>query len=230
MRAGASGSVILSLLLYSGAAEAASDPRLRLDLPPGPLAAAVAALSAKSRVSIGASDPRLLAIPLPALHLKGSPAELLASLARRAGVMAVPAGAQGWRIVSRAAPPASRPRDEPASTPVAEVVVQAAKRAERLEDYPAEIVRITGADIGRYGATPDTTALTAHVPILTSTDWGAGQEKLFLRGISDSSFTGTSPVLVGEYLGDQPLTYDAADPDLRLYDVDSAEVMAGPQG
>lgn len=230
MRAGASGSVILSLLLYSGAAEAASDPRLRLDLPPGPLAAAVAALSAKSRVSIGASDPRLLAIPLPALHLKGSPAELLASLARRAGVMAVPAGAQGWRIVSRAAPPASRPRDEPASTPVAEVVVQAAKRAERLEDYPAEIVRITGADIGRYGATPDTTALTAHVPILTSTDWGAGQEKLFLRGISDSSFTGTSPTLVGEYLGDQPLTYDAPDPDLRLYDVDSVEVMAGPQG
>src|ERR1700728_1300685 len=109
MRAGASGSVILSLLLYSGAAEAASDPRLRLDLPPGPLAAAVAALSAKSRVSIGASDPRLLAIPLPALHLKGSPAELLASLARRAGVMAVPAGAQGWRIVSRAArAPAAR--------------------------------------------------------------------------------------------------------------------------
>src|SRR5277367_5944756 len=101
MRAGASGSVILGLLLCGGAAEAASAPSLRLDSPAGPLAAAVAALSQKSGVSIGASDPRLLAIPLPALHLKGTPAELLARLARRAGVTAVPAGAQGWRIVSR---------------------------------------------------------------------------------------------------------------------------------
>jgi outer membrane receptor protein involved in Fe transport len=113
---------------------------------------------------------------------------------------------------------------------VVEIVVQAIKRPRPLDDYPAEIVRVTGADLGRYGGVPNTGALTAQVPILASTDWGAGQEKLFLRGVSDSSFTGTSPALVGEYLGDQPLAYDAPDPDLRLYDVASVEVMAGPQG
>jgi iron complex outermembrane recepter protein len=219
------------LLLWCGSAQAASGPRLRLDLPPGPLAAAVATLAEKTGASIGAADPRLLAIPLPAVHLQGSPADLVADLARRAGVTAVQTGPHGWRLEPRAAPPAQPPpptRDAP--TTVTEILVQATKRAQPIDDYPAEILRVTGADLGRYGAVPDTGALTAQVPILTSTDWGAGQEKLFLRGVADSSFTGTSPALVGEYLGDLPLTYDAPDPDLRLYDVTSVEVMAGPQG
>jgi outer membrane receptor protein involved in Fe transport len=218
--------------LWGANAHGAAAPRLRLDLPPGPLAAAVATLAEKTGASIGASDPRLLAFPLPAVHLQGSPDDLVADLARRAGVTAVQTGPDGWRIEPHAAPPPPKtpPPTRDAPTTVTEIVVPATKRAQPVGDYPAEIVQVTGADLGRFGAAPDTGALTAQVPILTSTDWGAGQEKLFLRGISDSSFTGTSPALVGEYLGDQPLTYDAPDPDLRLYDVQSVAVMAGPQG
>lgn len=68
------------------------------------------------------------------------------------------------------------------------------------------------------------------MPTLASTDWGAGQDKLFLRGIADSSFAGSSPALVDEYLSDQRLTYSAPDPGLRLYDVKAIEILSGPQG
>ena len=35
---------------------------------------------------------------------------------------------------------------------------------------------------------------------------------------------------MGNILGDIRLTYNAPDPDLRLYDIDSVEVLEGPQG
>ncbi len=207
---------------------AAGASPLRLDLPAGSLGSAIAILSDHTGASIFTLDASLLAIRLPALHLEGSSEAVLARVARDAGVTLVRTGPQSWRI-TRAAPP-SPPKRPPPQAAVAEVVVQATKRAELLSDYPAEIVRVSGADLDRYGGAADTGALSALAPILTSTDWGAGQEKLFLRGIADSSFTGASPALVGEYLGDLPLTYDAPDPDLRLYDVSSVEMLAGPQG
>lgn len=189
-------------------------------------------VAAKSGASIGFSDPRLLKRLLPALHLEGSTATVMESLARSAGVALTRTGPKGWRITPQAVTaeaPAPTPVAPPASS-VAPLVVQASKRNQRLADYPAELVTVSSEALGRYGAAPDTAALIANVPILTSTDWGAGHEKLFLRAIADSSFTGTRPTLVGEYLGDQSLTSDAPDPDLRLYDIASVEVLAGPQG
>ncbi|HLY87478.1 MAG TPA: TonB-dependent receptor, partial [Acetobacteraceae bacterium] len=198
-----------------------------LDLPAGPLSQAIAALAERYGVSIGAADSRLLAIPLPPLHLRGSPAEMLARIDRVAKVSAVRLAPGVWRIVRL--PPVPRPITPP-SPVMTTIIVEASKRRERLEDDPVEIVSLRGSDLGRYALSPDTGALSGLVPILISTDWGAGRNKLFLRGIADSSFTGSSPALVGEYLGDQRLTYSAPDPDLRLYDVSRVEVLAGPQG
>lgn len=219
--------------MWGGSAAAAGALPLRLDLPPGSLGLAIASLSDHTGASILTSDATLLAIQLPALHLEGSPEVVLARLARDAGVTLVRTGPQSWRITRADPPPLPPPapkRTQPPQARVSQIVVQATKRPELLADYPAEIVRVSGVELERYGSVPDMGGLAGLAPILTSTDWGAGQEKLFLRGIADSSFTGTSPTLVGEYLGDQPLTYDAPDPDLRLYDVSSVEVLAGPQG
>ncbi len=221
----------LAVLLGGGSAAVAATPTLRFDLPPGSLGSAIASLAEKSDVSIGTFDAGLMAIQLPALHLEGSAAAVLANLAHDAGVTLVRTGPNGWRI-KRAPPPPPPPpkRAEPPRATVTQIVVQATKRAELLSDYPAEIVRITGGELDRYGGVPNSGGLSALAPILTATDWGGGQEKLFLRGIADSSYTGASPALVGEYLGDRPLVYDAPDPDLRLYDVASVEVLPGPQG
>src|SRR5206468_9381651 len=62
------------------------------------------------------------------------------------------------------------------------------------------------------------------------TNLGSGRNKIFVRGLSDGSFTGKTQSTVGLYLDDVPITYNAPDPDLRLADVERVEVLRGPQG
>jgi outer membrane receptor protein involved in Fe transport len=66
--------------------------------------------------------------------------------------------------------------------------------------------------------------------MLFSTQLGPGRNKLFIRGVADSSFTGPTQATVGQYLGDVRLNYNAPDPDLNLYDIARVEVVEGPQG
>jgi len=66
--------------------------------------------------------------------------------------------------------------------------------------------------------------------MLASTNLGTGRNKIFIRGVADSSFNGPSQSIVGQYLGDVRLTFNAPDPDLELYDIARVEVLEGPQG
>lgn len=75
-----------------------------------------------------------------------------------------------------------------------------------------------------------TATLTSRVAGMTSTHLGSGRNRLFIRGIADSSFNGPTQAVVGQYLGETRLNYNAPDPDLRLYDISSIEVLEGPQG
>ncbi|MGO1304474.1 MAG: TonB-dependent receptor plug domain-containing protein, partial [Sphingomonas parapaucimobilis] len=80
------------------------------------------------------------------------------------------------------------------------------------------------------GANADTRALANLLPVLTTTSLGPGREKLFVRGIADSSLVGGSQATVGQYLGEIQLNYSAPDPNLALYDIASVELLEGPQG
>jgi outer membrane receptor protein involved in Fe transport len=66
--------------------------------------------------------------------------------------------------------------------------------------------------------------------MLASTSLGPGRNKLYIRGVADSSFNGPSQSIVGQYLGDVRLTFNAPDPSLQLYDIKSVELLEGPQG
>jgi outer membrane receptor protein involved in Fe transport len=72
--------------------------------------------------------------------------------------------------------------------------------------------------------------LIGRTPSLSSTNLGPGRNKLFVRGVADSSFNGPTPATVAQYFGDVRLNYAAPDPNLNLYDVNSVEVLEGPQG
>jgi iron complex outermembrane receptor protein len=63
-----------------------------------------------------------------------------------------------------------------------------------------------------------------------ATNLGPGRDKLLMRGLSDGAFTGRARSTVSTYLDEDPINYNAPDPDLRLVDVDRIETVRGPQG
>lgn len=224
MRVGVKAAIVL--ICFGGAARAGPPP-VHLDLPAGPLSAAVATIGAQAETNIGTSEPDLLAIQLPPLHVAGTSEEVITKLASMAGVGANCVAANTWELVRLPSRPLVR---RVVTTELSAIVVEGAKRTQKLVDDPVDIVRIDGSELGQFGSLPDTRTISDLVPTLGATDWGDGHDKLFLRGVADSSFLGVSPALVGQYWGDQRLNYSAPDPNLRLYDVSSVEVMEGPQG
>ncbi len=212
----------------------ASAQVLALDLPAAPLGRQVIALGRAARISVVVPDRHLWAQPVPALHGVYDAAAALAAIARAAGGRVQPLGTASWRIVPATTavrmpprPPADRvPHADPAP---GDVIVTASKRDIPRERFAGATHRLDGVDLDLGGA-GGTDRLTTRLASIASTYLGAGRNKLFIRGIADSSFTGPTQATVGQYLGDLRLSYNAPDPDLRLADLAAVEVLEGPQG
>ncbi|MGM3151383.1 TonB-dependent receptor plug domain-containing protein, partial [Escherichia coli] len=69
------------------------------------------------------------------------------------------------------------------------------------------------------------TANAQKLPILQSTQLGAGRDKIFIRGVADSSFNGSTQSTTSTYLDDVQLNYTGPDAGLRLYDIKSVEIL-----
>ena len=131
--------------------------------------------------------------------------------------------------VPRGAAPALRP-SKPIETVAAEpIIVIGSKRDLAIGQVPGQVTILDGAAL-EAGGVGGTEKITQRLATVTSTHLGSGRNKLFIRGIADSSFTGPTQATVGQYLGDLRLTYNAPDPDLRLSDMARVEVLEGPQG
>lgn len=141
--------------------------------------------------------------------------------------------ARSFRVFG--APKAAVPPPNPAPTvplpltSLDEIVVTAERREEPLIGRAYAITAVSGADLERLGGKTFAVAASQMVGV-TVTNLGSGRNKIFIRGLSDGSFTGHTQSTVGLYLDDVPITYSAPDPDLRLVDVDRVEVLRGPQG
>jgi outer membrane receptor protein involved in Fe transport len=231
----------IGLAIVAGCCAIASPASARdqqLDIPAGTLSQAIAALGNQARVSVvvAVNDPALWQRPVPAIRGQMSVERALAILLRGSGARAIAASPGVWRVVAAPKPVAvlkraafKRTAPPPLPQSSDDIVVTASKRDARLDGYPGAVTVLGGLELGRDGES-GSDAVLSRVTTVSSTYLGAGRNKLFIRGIADSSFTGPTQATVGQYFGDVRLTYNAPDPDLRLYDVDSVEILEGPQG
>lgn len=229
----AAGMILLAAPVAAQAAGEAAD----IDVPAGPLGKAVAALSRQARIDIGVDDASLHRIATSPVRgrmaaeaaldqmLRGTPATWrrgrggLFHIVRRPRAMAV-------RASLRPAPPAARPA---APVQPAEIIVTASKRDIPLDDYPAMVTVLPG-DPFANGIAPGGEAIVRRLSGVGSTHLGPGRNKLFVRGIIDSSFHGQGQVATAQYLDHVQINHNGPDPDLRLYDIAAVELLEGPQG
>ena len=214
-----------------------------LRVAPDRLDRAAISLGRQAKVSIGISEPGLALVRARSVADAANVDAALQQMLAGTGATAVKVGARSWRIVRKPAPvyrrpaPVRRAAPPPVLLPPAsdatreeEIIVTASKRDTMLADYPASVsMLMAGSQMPGLEST-GTELLTRQISSVTSTHLGPGRNKLFVRGLADSSFNGTTQATVGEYLGEARLNYNGPDPDLRLYDLRSVEVLEGPQG
>jgi iron complex outermembrane recepter protein len=229
----------LAAIVASAPAAAES---VRINAPAGRAADVAVAIARQTGSSVVIADRDVANRRVPAIHGRLTAEQAVARLARSAGAQAVPAGPNGWRLVAVASAaevrrarggqrpgPASTPAPPPPEASPIEIVVVGSKRETPLAEYPGQVEIIDGEDLA-LGGVGGTEKIMQRIPTVSSTYLGSGRNKLFIRGIADSSFTGPTQSTVGQYLGDLRLSYNAPDPDLRLSDLASVEVLEGPQG
>jgi outer membrane receptor protein involved in Fe transport len=221
---------ILAVLAAAPAAAGIDAPAARLDK-------AAILLGQRAGVSIGISDPALATLRTRPANGATDVAGALRQMLADTGAGAVQVGPRSWRIVRLPSSPYRKP--EPVRAPPAaavdeqsetEILVIASKRGTPISRYPASVSTLAADMLAPGLEGQGTEALTAYLPSLNSTHLGPGRNKLFVRGLADSSFNGPTQATVGEYLGEARLNYNGPDPDLRLYDLRSVEVLEGPQG
>jgi outer membrane receptor protein involved in Fe transport len=166
--------------------------------------------------------------------------DALSRLARASGLQVKKVGANSYVLVAAARPSAaSKPKASPklvhlAAQPLPEpepqdIIVTASKRDTLSRRFPGQWSRIDGDEFAPLGV-PGTEAIESRSVGFSSTHLGAGRNKLFIRGIADSSFSGPTQSPVGQYFGDMRTGYSGPDPDLKLVDMQSVEILEGPQG
>ena len=224
------------------AAPADAAETARFNIPAGRLSDSLIRLAEQARISIGASDPALAGIRARALRGTMSVRTALNRLLAGTGYRYQFTAANAVRIVrvrvparrqSRPAPSPAPPRPTAQVAELAdqEIIVTASKLGVALDRFggTVRLLDLRAAQTGRLGAR-GSEAILNRLPMLASTSLGPGRNKLYIRGIADSSFNGPSQSIVGQYLGDVRLTFNAPDPNLNLYDIRAVELLEGPQG
>lgn len=133
---------------------------------------------------------------------------------------------------AQADPQAAEPQGSQST--LQEVVVTATKQgAENIQNVPMSISVVNTAALDREGIS-SIGDLVDSVPSVSMQQYGPGQNKFAIRGISDpGNIDPTNLVdqsLVSVYLDDTPISLQGATPDLKVFDLQRVEVISGPQG
>jgi iron complex outermembrane receptor protein len=233
-RVAAASAGVAALLWVAAAPGAAAAAETRIfHIPSEPLEAALVRFALQGGVSVGGLPAQGCSGMSHAVSGTMTPARALAALLP-SGCRFEPLDAKSFRIAGRpGAAPGAPPRRLETESYVAprldELVVTAEKRPEFLTRSASAISVLSADDVLALGG-KSFDEVAAQVVGVAVTNLGSGRNKIFVRGLSDGSFTGKTQSTVGLYLDDVPITYNAPDPDLRLADVERVEVLRGPQG
>ncbi|WP_240309489.1 MULTISPECIES: TonB-dependent receptor domain-containing protein [Sphingomonas] len=222
----------------------AAPPPAIIDIPDATLDVAVVALARQAGAEIVSTERGLNRVRSRAVRGRLPVAAALEQLLAGTPFEALRLASGAFVIRRRPAPPPvaahAAPRRQPlvrqpqvaeAAPPV--VIVQASKQQTPLIRYPGAVTSVSGIDplrAGSSGRARDLSDLGETMPVLQGTHLGPGRDKLFIRGIADSSFSGSTQSPTSLYWDDVQLNYTGPDPGLRLYDVSSVDVLEGPQG
>ncbi len=216
-----------------------------LAIPAGTVSEVAIGIARATNASIVIADPALGRTRVAGISGRMDAETAVRRLARASGLEAVRVGPGAWRLVAapRRTPALARARPArgipaaaaaPSSAPLPEVegepiIVSASKRDLAFAEIAGQVTLLDGAVLQR-GGVGGTERIMQRAATVSSTYLGSGRNKLFIRGIADSSFTGPTQATVGQYFGDLRLSYNAPDPDLRLSDMERVEILEGPQG
>ena len=228
-------SIVAALLLscLPATAQAADSP---ISIAPTTLDAALTALARQSGADIISTEPGLRQIHVKGITGRMPVRKALDRLLAGTGYRFITVDANSYRIVrgslqQQTAIAHHRPIPAPVDAARPDIIVTASKQAVVLLRFPGSLV-VAGQATVRSPADrpPDMDDVARETPILQNTEFGAGRNKIFIRGIADSSFNGSTQSTASIYFGDVQLGYSGPEPSLNLYDIGRVEVMEGPQG
>jgi len=224
------------LALLCAVSPARAEEAKRIAVAPGPLSERVAQLARQTGISVSVTSDALWRMRVRGVRGTMTPAQALAQMLSGTHSRAVQLSATSWRIEPGAAPARASGSRSPVLPLPADggdadvpIIVTASKMGQSYGDFAGAVDMLRGMDIS-FGGERGTESIAARLVSVASTHLGPGRNKLFIRGIADSSFTGPTQATVGQYLGDLRLSYNAPDPDLRLQDINRVEVLEGSQG
>ena len=234
------GASFAALITFADPGHAAPRP---IDVPAGTVGQVALAIGRQAGVNVAIHDPSILKRKAPAIRGRMDASDALARLAKASGLKLKRVGANSYvliaaphqpqvRLAQRRAPPPSpiAPPQLAEVEPVSQdIIVTASKRDTLSQRFPGQWSRIDGAEFAPLGVA-GSEAIESRSVGFSSTHLGAGRNKLFIRGIADSSFSGPTQSPVGQYFGDMRTGYSGPDPDLKLVDMQSVEILEGPQG
>ena len=207
----------------------------RIVVPAAPLDQALTTLAQQTGTDIVSTEPALHLARSRRLTGRLAPDEALRRLLQDTGYRAVSIGPRGYRIVRAAPRPvaskplATRPPYHQASGDEGgDIIVTASKQQSPLLRFPGSALLVGGAGLPTQPSDMDD--LTRATPVLQNTELGIGRNKIFIRGIADSSFNGATQSTANQYFDEVPLGFAGPEPSLNLYDMQSVEVLEGPQG
>jgi outer membrane receptor protein involved in Fe transport len=124
----------------------------------------------------------------------------------------------------------AQPAADAGASSVAEIVVTAQKREEKLQNVPASILAARGVELQNRQITTNDQLMTIVPDLRVGSAVGALAQDISIRGIGPANnYNNNVEQPVGLYMDEIYQTFGAA-PGTQLFDLQRVEVLKGPQG